>query len=112
MHFVLKQSSTQRKVTQRSRFTRKLPVVAAATVLPKFIFYLNSGPLLIVLPDLIIKLLNLLGVSSFRLTLKLDFSWSIYALFSFGLSRGCLVYWSKKRKSLFLRVAFSEKERT
>ena len=66
------------------------------------IYFLNSGPLLIVLPDFIVKLLNLLGISSFRLTLNLDVSWSIYALFSFGLIRGCLVYWSKKRK-IFVR---------
>ena len=37
MLFVVKQSVTQRLISQRSRFTRKSPVVAAATFLPNFL---------------------------------------------------------------------------
>ena len=35
--FVVKQYVTQETVAQRSRFTRKFPIVAAGTVLPKFL---------------------------------------------------------------------------
>ena len=44
MHLVVKQPATQRKVTQRYRFTRKSPVVAAATVLPKFTLFKFWAP--------------------------------------------------------------------
>ena len=77
------------------------------------LLYLNSGPLVIFLLGLVVKLLSLLGIFLLLVLLwKMDVSWFIYALFNFGLSRGCLVFWSKKRKILFFRVAFSKKERT
>ena len=56
------------------------------------------GPSSSSLLGLIVKFLSLLGVSYFRFTLKMDVSRFMYALFSFGLSRGCLVYWSIKER--------------
>ena len=86
-------------------------LVAAATVLPKFTLFKFWAP-----PHRFAwfgcETLEPLRRFSFSFTLKMDFSLFIYALFSSGLSRGFLVYWSKKRKYLFFTVAFSEKERT
>ena len=53
--FFVEQSAARREITQRSRFTRKSPVVAPATFSPRFYFYLNSGPLLIIFLGLIVK---------------------------------------------------------
>ena len=69
----MKQFATQRKVTQRSRFTRKSPVVAAATLSPQIYFYLKFwAPPHHFLLGLIVKFLSLLGVSYFHFTLKMD----------------------------------------
>ena len=76
------------------------------------LLYLNSGPLLIVFAWFGRETLEPLRHFSFSFTLKMDVSWFIYALFSFGLSRGCLVFWSKKRKIFFFGVSFSKKEWT
>ena len=49
----------------------KLPLLCCCRNHSPQIYFLNSGPLLIVLPVLIVKLLSLLGISSFHFTLKI-----------------------------------------
>ena len=65
---------------------------------PNLLLFKILGPSSSSLLGLIVKFLSLLGVSYFRFTLKMDVSRFMYALVSFGLSRGCLVYWSKKKR--------------
>ena len=83
--------------------------VAAAIVSPQIYFYLKFwAPPHHFLLGLIVKFLSLAGLSSFHFSLKMYVSRFISVLFSFGLSRRCLVYWSKKRKIFVLQSCLFE----
>ena len=71
--FVMERSAIQKEITQRSRFTRKSPVVAAATVLPDFMFTKTLGPSSSFLLGWIIKVLEPLRRIFFRFTLKMGY---------------------------------------
>ena len=77
---MVKQSVAQSIITQRPRFTRKSPVVAAATVLPKFILIYPSSFFLVGS----LKCLSLSGVYFFILLWKWDTSKFIHAMFIFS----------------------------
>ena len=85
---------------------------AAATVLPEFIFYLNSGPLLITLLGLIVKDFSLSGISVFHFTSKMNVSRFMFSSFSFGLSHGCQLLVEKGGNLCFSELPFLWKERT
>ena len=87
---MVKQSVAQSIITQRPRFTRKSPVVAAAIVLPKFILIKILGPSSSFFLVGSLKGLSLSGISSFRFTLKIGCQEVYSCHVQFQLSHGFL----------------------